>query len=436
MTPLAQTYLRQGRSFLRLGDGARAAELLERARSLSHDDRQAQQQILQDLVEAYTLAGQPDKASIRQQQLEQLGGPPPIAQQNYYSTMQGTSPQPLRRSRRWVGVLVVLLVLALGANGWFVYRALSPHHEPQEGAPQPTAWADAAQPTESQPSTAATATPSTPPVTVTQTQAQLTSADSELGKLVRETVGLVAVMGRYEGTVDHKAIKLDAVISTGSSFVVTRDGVLLTNKHVVDAVDDAPGSLEDIGLPTLTLREVHYVVCFGPTQKDRVDATLRYKSDMFDVAVLKVDRRFTDTIKLNPNVPDTGQDIIACGYPGALADLFNNDPNNQIHVKQAIAKARRTGEYDDLEVSFSPDAYKPTVTKGIVSARERMIDRASYIQIDARVTPGNSGGPVLNMSHQAVGIATLAGQKDAVGYNFALSLSQLRDELAPYLSGN
>ena len=91
---------------------------------------------------------------------------------------------------------------------------------------------------------------------------------------------------------------------------------------------------------------------------------------------------------------------------------------------------------------FSPETFNPTATRGIVSTAERRIDDAEYTQFDARVSPGNSGGPLLNTKFEVVAIVTLAGKRgdgpedNAEGYNFGLLLDQIRDELAPYTEVN
>ena len=95
---------------------------------------------------------------------------------------------------------------------------------------------------------------------------------------------------------------------------------------------------------------------------------------------------------------------------------------------------RHVEPFDD----FSPDSFYSTLTRGIVSAPDRHVDGVSYIQIDAAISPGNSGGPALNLDNEVLGIATWQLRPPAEGavganYNFALGITQLTSELKPYL---
>ena len=86
---------------------------------------------------------------------------------------------------------------------------------------------------------------------------------------------------------------------------------------------------------------------------------------------------------------------------------------------------------------FNPDSFSSTLTKGIVSAANRTVEDASYLQIDAGISPGNSGGPVLNVDNEVVGIATWGISQAPAGihasYNFGLRVGQLAEEIQPYL---
>ncbi len=134
----------------------------------------------------------------------------------------------------------------------------------------------------------------------------------------------------------------------GSGFIVSPDGVILTNAHVVDHSHDITVKLSDrrefkakvIGIDKLT-----------------------------DIAVLKIDAHNLPTVKLGDSKDvQVGQWVIAIG---------------------------------------SPYGFENTVTAGIVSATSRALPDGTYvpfIQTDAPVNPGNSGGPLINMDGQVIGI--------------------------------
>jgi serine protease Do len=134
----------------------------------------------------------------------------------------------------------------------------------------------------------------------------------------------------------------------GSGFIVASDGVVLTNAHVVDGADEVTVTLTD-------QREYRAKVVGS-------DATT-------DVAVLKIDARDLPTVRLgDPAKLRVGDWVVAIGTPYGLEN---------------------------------------TVTSGIVSAKSRALPGDAvvpFIQTDAAVNPGNSGGPLFNLDGEVIGI--------------------------------
>jgi S1-C subfamily serine protease len=150
---------------------------------------------------------------------------------------------------------------------------------------------------------------------------------------------------------------------TGTGFVISEDGFIVTNQHVVEGSEALQVILAD---------------------GERVDATL-IGSDVFtDLAVVKVERqmetvvKFGDSGQLRP-----GEEVVAIG--SALGDFTN------------------------------------TVTQGVVSALGRTLrggggpNLENMIQHDAAINPGNSGGPLFNMSGDVVGVNTAVVRQAAPG---------------------
>lgn len=156
---------------------------------------------------------------------------------------------------------------------------------------------------------------------------------------------------------------------TGSGFLLTSDGRLLTNAHVVEGTDTVEVTLKD-----------------GRTFEGRVVGT----DPVTDVAAVKIDANQLPTVTLGKStslVP--GQWAIAIGNPLGLDN---------------------------------------TVTAGIISATGRSSSqvgvsdkRVSFIQTDAAINPGNSGGPLLNDRGDVIGINT-AIRADAQGLGFAIPI--------------
>ena len=132
----------------------------------------------------------------------------------------------------------------------------------------------------------------------------------------------------------------------GSGFFISEDGYILTNNHVVSDATDIFVTLTD-----------------GRELKAKVIGT----DERTDVALIKVDATGMPALKIgNPNELKKGQWVLAIGSPFGL---------------------------------------ESTVTSGIVSALGRDTgDYLPFIQTDVAVNPGNSGGPLLDMQGQVVGI--------------------------------
>ena len=157
---------------------------------------------------------------------------------------------------------------------------------------------------------------------------------------------------------------------TGSGFIVSQDGHLLTNAHVVAEADTVQVTLKD-----------------GRSFEGQVVGV----DPVTDVAAVKIKATNLPTAKLGDSqnlVP--GQWAIAIGNPLGLDN---------------------------------------TVTVGIISATDRTSEqvgvpnkRVNFIQTDAAINPGNSGGPLLNAEGEVIGINT-AIRADAQGLGFAIPIA-------------
>ncbi len=173
--------------------------------------------------------------------------------------------------------------------------------------------------------------------------------------------------------------------SVGSGFIISKDGYIVTNNHLVDGMDT-------------------FEVTFADQEHTEmpVKATLVGVDPSSDLAVLKVERS-------NLTV-------------AALGD------SNQVKVGQvAIAIGSPTGS-----------GFSNSVTVGYISALNRQVTSSSvrYLQTDAAINPGNSGGPLLNTKGEVIGINTLktvtagfdeSGQSiSAEGLGFAIPISDAK----------
>ena len=161
--------------------------------------------------------------------------------------------------------------------------------------------------------------------------------------------------------------------SLGSGFIISTDGFVLTNAHVVESADEITVKLND---------------------KREFKAKVIGSDKRTDIALLKIEAtglpavKFGDTNKLK-----VGEWVIAIG---------------------------------------SPFGFENTVTAGIVSAKGRSLPQENFvpfIQTDAAVNPGNSGGPLFNMRGEVIGINSQIYSRTGgfMGLSFAIPIDVAND---------
>ncbi len=159
----------------------------------------------------------------------------------------------------------------------------------------------------------------------------------------------------------------------GSGFVVSGDGRILTNNHVVANADKITVTFSD-----------------GKTY----EASVIGKDPTFDLAVLKIDAQDLPTLPLgDSDSARVGEWVIAIGNPLGLG-------------------------------------VEPTVTVGVLSAKHRTIQARNFsfdgfLQTDAAINPGNSGGPLLNVNGEVIGINS-AIIPYAQGIGFAIPVNMAK----------
>ncbi|QJQ94724.1 MULTISPECIES: DegQ family serine endoprotease [Halomonadaceae] len=161
--------------------------------------------------------------------------------------------------------------------------------------------------------------------------------------------------------------------SLGSGFIISDDGYIMTNAHVVEGADEILVRLND-------RRELTAELVGADTQTD--------------VALLKVDAQDLPTL----NIGDSDQ--------------------------------LRVGEW--VAAIGSPFGFDHSVTAGIVSAINRTLPRDAYvpfIQTDVAINPGNSGGPLFNLDGEVVGINSQIFTRSGgfMGVSFAIPISVAMD---------
>ncbi len=161
--------------------------------------------------------------------------------------------------------------------------------------------------------------------------------------------------------------------SLGSGFIISADGYVLTNNHVIADADEIIVRLSD---------------------RSELEAKLVGTDPRSDVALLKVEGKGLPTVKLGKSEElKVGEWVLAIG---------------------------------------SPFGFDHSVTAGIVSAKGRSLPNESYvpfIQTDVAINPGNSGGPLFNLAGEVVGINSQIFTRSGgfMGLSFAIPMSVAMD---------
>jgi S1-C subfamily serine protease len=226
---------------------------------------------------------------------------------------------------------------------------------------------------------------------------------------------LIRLVGSVHADITEVGIKrtldLDRVeIGTGSGFVISPDGHVLTNDHVVSNSEITLD--EGFRKVVISLKVSRIEACIPPDSVAArnggptcVEAVIAGTNPDLDLAVLYV------TGMNQPYLPLGDSDVLTAGQPvQALGFPFGRTLN--------IGR-------DSLS-SIVPEI---TTTVGTVSAL-RANDSGSrrFIQVDGNINPGNSGGPLVNKDGYAIGVIQ-SKLKDAAGIAFAVPINQVKDFL-------
>ncbi|MEW6568699.1 MAG: trypsin-like peptidase domain-containing protein [Chloroflexota bacterium] len=279
--------------------------------------------------------------------------------------MDPNAPTSRSRKRAWLGLLVATAMMASGLTGAIAGGAV-------------VSWTiRQAQPASQPAPVNANNSSSSGPTTVTQTTVEITTAITDA--VARVGPAVVTVVNHMQPQVTFFGPSTSAT-ATGSGVIISSDGYIVTNNHVVSDMDHLEVILAD-----------------GTT----LPAELVGVDPFADLAVLKVDGTMPAVASWgNSDELKPGETVIAIGSP--LGD------------------------------------FKNTVTAGVVSAMGRSIETSAgyqmedLIQTDAAINQGNSGGPLVNLAGQMVGINTLVVRGDgltsavAEGLGFAIPSNTAR----------
>lgn len=202
------------------------------------------------------------------------------------------------------------------------------------------------------------------------------------GKKTLSTVEICEVVSPATVTIyiyEENATSYDSAVSAGSGFIISKDGYIVTNEHVVADLknEDFKGSIK----------------VYVQDYEEPFEATVVGSDIQTDIAVIKIE-------------PDKELKTVTLGD----SDILRNG-------ELAVAIGNPLGTFEG------------TITVGVVSGKERPMNNNGYtmnlIQTDASVNNGNSGGPLLNSFGEVVGVVN-AKISTAEGLGFAIPINSVK----------
>jgi hypothetical protein len=186
---------------------------------------------------------------------------------------------------------------------------------------------------------------------------------------------LADVIEESERSVVRIEVKGKSGDSIGSGFVVETSGVIVTNVHVLAGAQEATAT-------------------FANGKSFKIEGTY-YFDESRDICIAQLDGDELPKIVVSRVAPRKGETVTALGAPRGLSFTATN----------GIVSAMRKGE------QLGGDR------------------TGTWIQIDAALSPGNSGGPLINGKGRVIAMSTLASTGNSQNLNFGISASDIRDAI-------
>lgn len=194
---------------------------------------------------------------------------------------------------------------------------------------------------------------------------------SSLSSSVAAQEELADVIERCEKSVVRIEVEGKEGESLGSGFVVNEDGMIVTNVHVLAGAIKAKA-------------------IFADGKSATIKGTLHFDKTR-DICIARLSPDTYKPIKVHQSLPRKGETVTALGAPRGLSFTATN----------GIVSALREGK------SIDPDY------------------NGQWVQIDAALSPGNSGGPIINRSGEVIAMSTLASRGDSQNLNFGISAADI-----------
>lgn len=200
------------------------------------------------------------------------------------------------------------------------------------------------------------------------------------------------------------------ILYTGSGFVVDRNGLILTNRHVAEPwqTEESAGVIAQGWQPVM-----HRLVGYLPGHPEAFPLTFVASAEAADVALVRGGgaARLVRPLTLRATMPVPGDEVVVVGYPLGLQALIARADNATV---DSLRRTRGMDAWGAAARLASGNQISPLATRGIVGNIN-----AQGIIYDAETTHGGSGGPVLSLTGEVVAINT-ATVKEFGGSNLGV----------------
>ncbi|MBI4005277.1 MAG: trypsin-like peptidase domain-containing protein [Gammaproteobacteria bacterium] len=185
-------------------------------------------------------------------------------------------------------------------------------------------------------------------------------------------------------------------VFTGTAFVVANDGILLTNRHVIEPWNNDPRT--DIVQGRQLIPVILQLLAYFPGASDPFTVKVVQTGEQVDLVLLQPDGDTTGIAQLEfePRIPQPGDEVLLLGYPTGMRALVARASTGFLESITPDGPA----DYWTLAQRLSEAGYiKPLASRGIVSQVTE-----EFIVYDAETTFGGSGGPVLDLNGHVIAI--------------------------------
>jgi S1-C subfamily serine protease len=210
----------------------------------------------------------------------------------------------------------------------------------------------------------------------------------------------------------NRGEKIERVIGYGSGFVISPDGYIITNNHVVEKSDSLKVTFKD-----------------GKTYEGKIIGT----DSISDLAVIKIKETDLTFLKMaNSDEVKVGQGVVAIGNPYGYEYTVTTGVVSGVEREITPPKEQNTPDTSPFDFGIPFGNSIPFQQQQ--QENQPSIPMVGIIQTDAAINPGNSGGPLVNLKGEVIGVNFLINAQGQ-GLGFAISsntVSKVKNDLIEF----